>query len=112
MYSKKFSDEIGMEFGLDKCSKATFIRGRLKLTSEIKLNKDTSIMEIDQEDTYKYLGIDKGDGIQHVKMKKNIRKECYRRVRAILNTQLIGKNTLEATNTLAIPAVSMLSTGT
>ena len=26
---KKFSDDIGMEFGLDKCAKATLIRGRL-----------------------------------------------------------------------------------
>ena len=26
---KKFSDDIGMEFGLDKCVKATLIRGRL-----------------------------------------------------------------------------------
>ena len=27
---KKFSDDIDMELGLDKCAKATFTRGRLK----------------------------------------------------------------------------------
>ena len=56
-----------MEFGLDKCAKATFIRGRLTIrsTMEIKLNEDTSIRELDQDETYKYLGIEKGDGIQH-----------------------------------------------
>ena len=26
---KSFSDDIGMEFGLDKCAKATFKKGRL-----------------------------------------------------------------------------------
>ena len=26
---KKFSDDIGMSFGLDKCAKATFKRGKL-----------------------------------------------------------------------------------
>ena len=50
---KEFSDDIGMEPGLDKCEKATFIRGRLTSTSEIKLNEDTSIRELDQEETYK-----------------------------------------------------------
>ena len=100
---KKFSDDIGMEFGLDKCAKATYIRGR---SSEVKLNKDTSIRDLDQEDTYKYLGIDEGDEIQHAKMKEKIRKGCYRRVRAILHTELNAKNKLEAINILAIPAVT------
>lgn len=40
-----FSNDIGMELGLDKCAKATFIRRRLTLTSEIKLNESTCIME-------------------------------------------------------------------
>ena len=40
---KKFSDDVGMKFGLDKFANATFIRGRLTSTSEIKLNEDTSI---------------------------------------------------------------------
>ena len=75
---KKFSDNIDMEFGLDKCAKATFIRGRLTSTSEIRFNEDTSIRELDQDETYKYLGIDDGDGIQYAKMKEKIRKECYR----------------------------------
>ena len=43
-----------MKFGLDKCAKATFFRGRLTSTSEIKLNEDTSIRESDEEDAYKY----------------------------------------------------------
>lgn len=33
-----FSDDIGMEFRLDKCTKTNFIRGRLTSTSEIKLD--------------------------------------------------------------------------
>ena len=73
---------------------------------EIKLNEDTIIRELDQEDTYKYLGIDEGDGIKHAKMKGKTRKDCYRRVRAILHTELNAKNKLEAITTLAIPVVT------
>ena len=35
---KSFSDDIGMEFGLDKCAKATFKRGKMINSSNIMLN--------------------------------------------------------------------------
>ena len=48
---KIFSDDIKMEFGLDKCAKATFIKGKVTKTSIIVLNQDTAIKELDQEGT-------------------------------------------------------------
>ena len=57
-----------MTFGLNKCAKATFFRGKLKSTSSIVLDIDTKIKD-------KYLGIEEGDGIQHRKMKEKIRKK-------------------------------------
>ena len=39
-------------------------------------------------------------------MKEKISKECYRRVRTVLHTELNVKHKLEAINTLAIPVVS------
>ena len=39
-------------------------------------------------------------------MKEKIRKQCYRRVRTVLQSELNAKNTLEAINTLAVPVVS------
>ena len=54
---KTFSDDTGMTFGLDKYAKATFIRGKLKSTCSIVLDINTKIKELDQEETYKYLGI-------------------------------------------------------
>ena len=81
---KTFSDDIGMTFGLDKCTKSTFIRRKPKHTSSILLDMDTQIQELDQGETYKYLGIEECNGIQLVKMKGKIRKECYRRVRGVL----------------------------
>ena len=38
-------------------------------------------------------------------MKEMIRKECYRRARAILKTELNSANRIEAINTLAMPVV-------
>ena len=74
---KQFSDVIGMEFGLDKCAKASFKKGILTRTTAVELGLDTTICELDQDKTYKYLGIDKRNGVQHSKMKEKTRKECY-----------------------------------
>ena len=77
---KGFSDDIQMEFGLEKCSKATFKKGKLTTTENIQIDLDTTIQQLEQEGTYKYLGVNEGDGIQHAKMKEKIKKEYYCRL--------------------------------
>ena len=103
---KTFSDDIKMEFGLDKCAKATFKRGKLTNTTDLELDVNTVIKELDQEGTYKYLGVNEGDGLQHSSMKEKIRKEYYRRVRMVLKSELNASNRITAINTLATPVVT------
>ena len=62
---KGFND-IRMEVGLDKCTKATFKRGKrgkLRKTENIELDVGTTIQDLEQEGTYKYLAANEGDGI-------------------------------------------------
>ena len=99
-------DDIGMEFGLDKCAKATFKRGRLADSSNIELDLNTVIQDLEQEGTYKYLEISKGDGIEHFQMKERIRKEHYRRILMVLKSELNSANELGAINNLAVPLVT------
>ena len=94
-----------MSFGLDKCAKALFRKGKLISTGNIEMDTETTINELDQDSGYKYLGVDESDDIQQAKMKEKIRKEYYRRVRVILRSELNGKNKIEAINSLAIPTV-------
>ena len=63
---------------------------------------------MDQGETYKYLGIEENDGIQHGKTKEKIRDECYRQVSGVLQSELNAKNKLKAINTLAIPVVTYI----
>ena len=102
---KSYSDDICMEFGLEKCAKATFKRGKLVSTSHVQLDNDTKIKQLEQEEVYKYLGINEGDGIQHAKMKRKIRLEYYRRIRLVLRTELNSRNKITAVNSLAVPVV-------
>ena len=62
---KQFSDDIRMEFGLDKCAKATFFRGKLLKAKNITLDTTTIIKGLEPEESYKYLGVTEGDRIQH-----------------------------------------------
>ena len=68
---KKFNDDIGMPFGLDKFAKATFKRGKLTGTASVDLDRNTVIKDLEQEEVYKYLGVDESRGIQDAAMKKN-----------------------------------------
>ena len=103
---KGYSDDIGMEFGLDKCAKATFKKGKLTRAENIELDVTTTIQDLDQEETYKYLGVNEGNGIQHAMMKEKIRKEYYRRIRLVLKSELNATNKIDAINTLAVPVVT------
>ena len=72
---KNVSDDIKMEFGLDKCAKASFKRGKKGSAEVIPLNNNHVIQDLDQAETHKYLGMEEGEGVQHHKMKVKIRKE-------------------------------------
>ena len=102
---KQFSDDTGMESGLEKCAKASFNKGKLASTGNITVDENTTIEELNQEGVCKYLGVHASDGIQHNKMKQKIRKEYLRRVRLILRTELSGRIKKEAVNGIAFPVL-------
>ena len=62
---KTFSDDINMEFGLEKCAKITFKRGKLTHFQNLVIDTNKDIQELEQGKTYKYLGIEEIEGIQH-----------------------------------------------
>ena len=62
---KKVSDDIQMEFGLDKCAEGTFKRGKKVSAEGILLNDHQLIQDLDQAETYKYIGMEEGEGVQH-----------------------------------------------
>ena len=58
--------------------------------NNIMLDKETEIRELQQTQTYKYLGINELNSVQHTQMKEKVRKEYYRRIRLILK-EIIGE---------------------
>ena len=102
---KNVSDDIKMKFGLDKCVKASFKRGKKVSAEGIPLNDNQVIQDLDQTETYKYLGMEEEEGVQHHKIKVKIRKEYKRRIKLVLKSELNTRNKIAAINTLAVPVI-------
>jgi hypothetical protein len=100
---KTFSDDIHMDFGLEKCAKITFKKGKLIHSQNLVIDMNREIQELEQGKTYKYLGIEERDGIQHQQMKERLKKEYRRRLRMILKSKLNARNKITAIGTLAVP---------
>ena len=103
---KGFSDDISMEFGLSKCTKATFKRGKLEKSDRVQLDEETMIKDLELEKVYKNLGLDKSSSIQHATMKQKLKKEFVRRTRLILKTELNSKNRITV---IKMPAILVIT---
>ena len=101
-----FSTDINMAFGLDKCAKCTIERGNKTASVNILLDEANVIKDLEADTTYKYLGVEEDDNIQHKKMWENVGKEYLRRLKKICRTQLTPKNKISAINQLAIPIMT------
>ena len=53
-----FSKDVGMEFGLDKCSKCTLKKGRKAEGGDIDTDEGGVIRDLAQDGSYKNLGIE------------------------------------------------------
>ena len=96
--------DIGMKFGIDKCSVLATKRGQEFEYNGTELENGEEISQIGEE-AYKYLAIlEKGDICQE-EMKENIRKESFKRLRATMKSKLNAKHVFQAINTWVVPTV-------
>ena len=69
-----YSQDIGMEFGIEKCALFVMKSGKRHLTDGIELRNQDKIRTLAEHETYKYLGILEADTIKQVEMKNKIQK--------------------------------------
>jgi hypothetical protein len=102
---KTFSDDINMEFGLENCATITFKRGKLTHLQNLVIDTYRVIQELEQGKTYKYLGIEESECIQHQQMKERLKKEYSRRLRMTLKSELNARNKITSIGALAVPVL-------
>ena len=100
-----YSQDIGMEFGIEKCTLLVMKSGKRHLTDGIELLNHEKIRTLAENETYKYSGILEADTIKQVEMKSKIQKEYLRRTRKLLETKLNSRNLIKGINTWGVPLV-------
>jgi hypothetical protein len=93
-----------MEFGLEKCAKITFKRGKLTHSQNLVLDTNRETQELKQGKKYKYLGINETEGI-HQQTEGRLKQEYSRRLRMILKSKLSAKNKITTIGALAAPVL-------
>ena len=100
-----YSQDIGMEFGIEKCAMLVMKSGKWHTTDGMEQPNHDEIRMLGENETYKYLGILEADTIKQVEMKDKIRKEYLRRTRKLLETKLSSRNLIKGINTWAVSLV-------
>ena len=100
-----YSQDIGMEFGIEKCAMLVMKSGKRHMTDRMELPNHDEIRTLGENENYKYLGILEADTIKQVEMKDKIRKEYLRRTRKLLETKLSSRNLIKVINTRAVPLI-------
>ena len=100
-----YSQNIRMEFGIEKCALIVMKSGKRHLTDGIELPNQEKIRTLAENETYKYLGILEADTIKQAEMKNKIQKEYLRRTRKLLETIVNSRNIIKGINTWAVPLV-------
>ena len=66
------SQDIGMEFGIEKCAMLVMKSGKRYMTKGVQLPNQAVIRMLGEKETYKYLEILEADTIKQQEMKENI----------------------------------------
>ena len=93
-----FSEDLGMEFGIEKCAVLLMEKGKIVKSVGIELPNGKVIKSLQEGESYKYLGILEADRFLEEKMKLNVLKEFIRRLRKVLKSKLSGGNLVRGVN--------------
>ena len=97
-----YSQDIGMEFGIEKWAMLIMKSGKWQITEGMELpNKKKKIRTLGEKETYKYLEILEADTMKQVKMKENMKKEYLGRTGKLLEIKLYRRNLIKEINTWA-----------
>ena len=99
------SQDIGMEFGIEKYAILIMKSRKRQITEGIELPNPKKIRTLEEKETYKYRGILEAGTIKQAVMKEEILKEYIWRTRKLLETKLYSKNFMKGINTWSVPLV-------
>ena len=93
-----YSQDIGMEFGIEKCTMPKMNCRKRHMSEGMDLPNQEKIRMLREEEMYKYLGILEADTIKRVDMKERIKKEYLKGTKKLLKIKLNFRNLINGIN--------------
>ena len=97
-----FNEDIGMEFGTEKCTMLVMETRKIVKSVGIELPGGKVIKSLQDGESYKYLGILETDKFLEEKMKLIVSKEYTGTLRKVLKSKLNGGNLVRGVDTWAV----------
>ena len=101
------SHDTGACYGISKCVEIVFKRGKMARGEELEiLGERIKAIDPDENEVYKFLGIEQADGIKTKKDFELVQGEVNKRVKILTSTELNNVNLVRAINTKLIPVAA------
>ena len=94
-----FSEDIGMDFGIEKCAMLVIEKGKILKSVGIELPDGKVITSLQEGQSYKYLGILESDKFLGEEMKLKVSKKYFKRLKEVLKSNLNDRNLVQGVNT-------------
>ena len=101
------SHDTGACYGISKCVEIVFKRGKMARGEELEiLEERIKAIDPDENEVYKFLGIEQADGIKTKKDFELVQGEVNKRVKILTSTELNNVNLVRAINKKLIPVAA------
>ena len=87
-----YSQDIGIEFRIEKCAVLIMKSGKRQMTEEIELLNQERIRTLGEKENYEYLEILETDTIKHVEMKEKITRVSQTNKKVSWNEALLQES--------------------
>jgi hypothetical protein len=94
-----------MNFGLEKLERMCLKRGRTQSKLYTGRTFENNNKDLDPIEAYKNLGTEESHDIEHKTEKEKLKKEYFRGLRFVLDTELSAKNKIQAIGSWAVPVL-------
>ena len=99
--------DTGACYGVSKCAEIVFERGKMVKGEGLQvLQKRMKTLEPDQEEIYKFLGVEQADGIKTKKVYERVKVEMTKRLKLLMKSELNDENLIQAINSKIVPVAA------
>ena len=99
--------DTGTCYGASKCAEIVFELGKMVKGERLQvLQERMKILDPDQEEVYKFLGVEQADGIKTKRVYERIKKEVTKRLKILIKSELNDENLIQTINLKVIPVAA------